>query len=259
MVSEALVYSGLSYLCDHKMRVKCVTAASGSLDYSDIYELKYGTPQGSCLGPLIFLIFNNDLHLNLLYSNCILFADDTTIYHTHKNLRHLEWCIREDLTIISDWFKANQLMLNLSKSVCILFNNDKDKPQIKALEFGNISIPLVFSTKFLGVTIDKKLLCKEHFNKLLLKVKRNMNLLKTGKNFLSLHARKILYYSHIFSHISYCIGTWGGMVPTKSFNKLQKLQNKCIHLVDMNKKPLDEKYRNNKVLKNKRDNSIRKL
>ena len=53
--------------------------------------------------------------MHLQYCQCILFADDTTIYHTHKNLRHLEWCIKEDLDIISDWFNANQLTLNLNK------------------------------------------------------------------------------------------------------------------------------------------------
>ena len=74
-----------SYLSDRRMQVKCVTEC-GSVDYSDYELIDIGTPQGSILGPLFFLIFNNDLHLHLCYSNCILFADDTTIYATHKNL-----------------------------------------------------------------------------------------------------------------------------------------------------------------------------
>ena len=73
-----------SYLSNRKMRVKCIT--SEGQEYSDFLEIEYGTPQGSVLSPLIFLVFNNDLHLHLNYSNCILFADDTTIYSTHKDL-----------------------------------------------------------------------------------------------------------------------------------------------------------------------------
>ena len=75
-----------SYLSNRTMRVKCITSATGSISYSDSYRVNYGTPQGSCLGPLIFLIFNNDLFLNMSYSCCILFADDTTIYHSHSNI-----------------------------------------------------------------------------------------------------------------------------------------------------------------------------
>ena len=111
-----------SYLTDRRMRVKCISDC-GLPCYSEWEPLEYGTPQGSVLGPLIFLIFNNDLHLHLSYSNCILFADDTTIYSSHKNLQHLTWCIREDLMTLCDWFKANKLTLNLDKSVAMIFSN----------------------------------------------------------------------------------------------------------------------------------------
>ena len=71
-----------SYLKNRTMRVKCYTDNS-NLSYSERHIIEYSTPQGSCLGPLLFLILSNDLHLNLLYTSCILFADDTTIYATH--------------------------------------------------------------------------------------------------------------------------------------------------------------------------------
>ena len=63
------------------MQVKCITAEGTK--FSDLKPVEFGTPQGLVLGPLIFLIFNNDLHLHIMYSNCILFADDTTLYSTH--------------------------------------------------------------------------------------------------------------------------------------------------------------------------------
>ena len=79
-----------SYLENRKIRVKCQVASSWKLEYSDYQIVNYGTPQGSCLGPLIFLIFTNDLHQHLNHCASILFADDTTLYKTHRNLNYLK-------------------------------------------------------------------------------------------------------------------------------------------------------------------------
>ena len=68
-----------SYLSNRRLRVKCKTVSSGVEVRSDDYNVEYGTPQGSCLGPLIFLIFVNDLHLHLVDSECVQFADDKTL------------------------------------------------------------------------------------------------------------------------------------------------------------------------------------
>ena len=64
------------------MRVKCLTSDTGTISYSERKSIEYGAPQGSCLGPLIFLIFTNDLYRHLQFTGCILFADDTMIYDT---------------------------------------------------------------------------------------------------------------------------------------------------------------------------------
>ena len=78
-----------SYLSDRSMRVK-IQSSNGKIEYSSYHPLSYGTPQGSCLGPLLFLIFINDLHYSVSYGTSLLFADDTTLLHSHKNLRYLK-------------------------------------------------------------------------------------------------------------------------------------------------------------------------
>ena len=67
--------------------------------------MEYGAPQGSCLGPLLFLLFTNDLYLNIEHCSAILFVDDTKVYKSHRNTQYLKWCIEQDLKTVSDWFK----------------------------------------------------------------------------------------------------------------------------------------------------------
>ena len=95
-----------SYLNNRKLRVRCQAGADGELSYSSLYNVEYGTPQGSCLGPLLFLLFTNDLYRSLENCNAILFADDTTVYKGHRNLNYLKWCLEMDLTNLVDWFRA---------------------------------------------------------------------------------------------------------------------------------------------------------
>ena len=97
-----------SYLSNREIRVKCSVASTGKIEYSDYEPVHYGTPQGSCLGPLIYLIFTNDLALHVEHCNTIMFADDTTLYQTHKSIHFLKWCLQEDIKSLSDWFRANK-------------------------------------------------------------------------------------------------------------------------------------------------------
>ena len=109
-----------SYLSDRRMRVECKTVSSGCEVLSEEYRVEYGSPQGSCLGPLIFLIFVNDLHLHLHDSECVQFVDDTTLIFSHKSLKYLCFCVKEELHRIHDWFNANKLTLTNSKFTLFL-------------------------------------------------------------------------------------------------------------------------------------------
>ena len=151
-----------SYLANRTLRVKCTTQDSIENTTSNSHNVTYGTPQGSCLGPLIFLIFCNDLYLNLVHSSCILFADDTTLFASGSDERLLVCSLEHDLTIISDWFKANKLTLNKNKTMCMLFNSKGRMKNNPSISIDGEAIPFVDHKKFLGVWIDNKLNWKEH-------------------------------------------------------------------------------------------------
>ena len=132
-----------SYLSNRSLRVKCRTVSSMTSQTSREYGVEYGTPQGSCLGPLIFLIFVNDLHLHLHDAECVQFADDTTLLFKHKNIRYLQFCIESELNRIQDWFNANKLTLNVSKYSYLLFNISSKFHSTLKLTLNDISIPRV--------------------------------------------------------------------------------------------------------------------
>ena len=214
--------------------MKCKVDITGNAKYSDTYNIDYGTLQGSCLGPLLFLIFCNDINLHLDFMNVIQFADDTTLYLSKKNLNYLQCCIECDVQSIIDWFKANKLTLNLSKTICVVFNPPGHKKISVELEFGDVKLKSSDVTKFLIVWIDSCLNWNEHLKQLMIKLKRNLGLLKNSKNFLPKHGMKLLYYAQFYSHFSYGISNWGCMIKKEQLNKIGNLQKKAISLINLN-------------------------
>ena len=235
-----------SYLENRQLRVKCREASSSSQEYSNYEQVTYGTPQGSCLGPLLFLIFSNDLFRNLDYCSTLQFADDTTIYKGHRNLRYLTWYIETDLSNLDDWFKA-KLTLNVGKSVYMTFGKNKNVDT--SIKLGHTELPRVDSVKFLRMWLDQKLNWDEHLSKLKSKMRRNMTMLQVGINLLDTHSNKILYYAQIYSHISYGLPLWGNMISTTKMKSIQKLQNKCVRKIDTYEKQVQKIYQKHKLLR----------
>ena len=205
------------YLSNRRMRTKCVVASTGKMEYSEYQNITYGTPQGSCLGPLIFIIFINDLHKQLQHSKSLLFADDTTLYKSHRNLNYLTWCIEEDMNKLSEWFRTNKLTLNLDKTVCILFQKSHETKQIE-INIGSQKIKNTTETKFLGIWIDEQLKWNTHIQKLLLKLTRNSNLLKLNQNMMPTMTKKLIYHSHI--GITYNMDYSSGVIMPQKNNYL---------------------------------------
>ena len=139
------------YLSNWKIRVKINNTTSKE------FPINYCTPQGSCLGPLIFVIFCNDLNIHLENVQCIQFTDDTTLYLGHPNPEELKKMIERDLQVLQDWFRANKLTLNVEKSVCLIFNDSMCKNVNMSLTLSGKTIPIEKETKFLGVWLDKDL------------------------------------------------------------------------------------------------------
>ena len=151
----------------------------------------------------------------------------------------------EDLLTLSDWFTANKLTLNLSKTVLMVFS-PKGKQKV-SLVVNNVVIPQVSETKFLGVWLDDKMSWNTHLGKLESKLKRNLGLLRRSKNLLPVSAKRIVYYSHIYSHLTYCILLWGSNLPNATLHRLQSIQNRCMK--ELKSGDYDTTYKSLEILK----------
>ena len=226
-----------NYLHNRSLVCKLNTVENKTIK-SDIYNIAYGTAQGSCLGPLLFILFTNDIHLLTTYSKIILFVDDTTLYSHHRKIQFLKYMMEHDMNMLINWFKANQLSLNVEKTRMIKFWPNKIPFEVN---IENMSIINSKSTKFLGIIIDENLTWSDHVNALNNKLLSNKRLLLNAKKILSDTILQHIYYPHIYSHPMYSLSIWGSMITKRMENTLYKLQTECIKILSNKEKEYPQK------------------
>ena len=211
-----------SYLSDRKQFVHYQNSNSGQQNMS------CGVPQGSVLGPLLFIIYTNDLPACLDNTKSILFADDTTIYMSNKNIDHLYQLVNADLNRLNDWFKANKLSLNVGKTNFMLISNLRNVKNNKhVLKIGDSVIERKQCVKFLGVYIDEHLAWHEHIQACKSKLISALYAICRVKYIVPTESLDALYYSLAYPHLSYGIALWGATYATH-MNKLVVLQKKIL-------------------------------
>ena len=151
------------YLSNRTLVTK-LTTYENKVVRSSVYNVTYGTAQGSCLGPLLFILFCNDIYRLPTYSKIILFADDTTLLYSHKDTKILRYALEHDMSLLMCWYKANKLSLNLGKMVLLKYWPDAMGFNIM---IDGVEIKNEKYTKFLGIFIDDCLTWKEHANKVI--------------------------------------------------------------------------------------------
>ena len=209
-----------SYLMGRKQRVK-----SGN-HYSEYLDVICGIPQGSTLGPLLFILYINDLPF-LANLSTILFADDTCVISSNSDLSILINDINQKLNRINQWFISNKLTVNFSKTNYMIFHGKCRQHFNGRIIMGNTTLKKVSSTKYLGLTIDDKLTWKCHITKLCSKISSCCSFMYKLRYYVPLQSRLYVYYSLFYSHITYGIICWGNALHGV-LNPLRIYQNKII-------------------------------
>lgn len=210
-----------SYLNNRKQRVKVNDT------FSEWCDVKCGVPQGSILGPLLFNIFVNDMFY--VIENCDLhnYADDNTLSDSNANAEELIHNVESDMTNLLKWFKANCLLANPDKFQCITLG--KLANQMTFCVGTEILSPST-KVKILGITIDDKLLFKEHASNICQKAARQLNVLKRLHKYLNFESRLAIYRSFIMSNFNYCPLIWH-FCGTEHSKLMEKIQERALRFV----------------------------
>ena len=224
-----------SYLSDRTQKTKF------SETLSEECSVKYGVPQGSVLGPLLFLIYINDIINSTTLGNFIMFADDTNIFIADPVEENAYYKANLVLECVSEYMKLNQLHINVGKSCYIHFkpclNRAKQKCARATPYNSSLKVRLcgkkltkVRSAKFLGVVVDDELSWEPHVDYLITKLNSCIVTIKRIKPFIPKGEYIKIYNALFLSHITYGISCWGG-IPSYKLNKIFSIQKRCVRLL----------------------------
>ena len=198
---------------------------------SDSMTIKCGVPQGSVLGPLLFLIYMNDISKCSKILSFILFADDTNLFYSHKNTDVLVKTMNQELRKITSWLSANKLSLNVKKTHFMIFKTKRKKlNQTLSIEINNQKIHKVKCTKFLGLYIDDELSWKYHIDQITTKISKMTGIMARARHYLSTQTLKTIYNTMVYPYLTYCSVIWSSTYPTR-LKSLFTIQKKLVRIM----------------------------
>lgn len=215
-----------SYLSERRI----VTTMNKSISNENI--LSHGVPQGSILGPLLFSIFINDLPRIFKQSSVHLYADDTVIYFSHKNVNNIQTILNTELKTLDDWMHKNNLLVNYTKTVSMIFGtrymlSKSNKIDIK---IKNNDIELVESFKYLGIQLDRELKWDIHIDDMCQKIGKLVGFLGRLSHTIDDVNLNLIYKATILPHFDYGELIWQS-ASKSSLLLLQKLQNRAGRMI----------------------------
>ena len=217
-----------SYLTNRKQKVRIDQSESEPI------TITVGVPQGTILGPLLFILYINDLLITMPENSILSYADDTAVITSCKTWKEVEREMNQHLEKVAIWLALNKLTLNISKTVYITFGNYCDSvPKNIDIYINKEKLKRVDSCKYLGVNFDYNLKWDEHINHLIKKTRYlNFIFYKINK-FMQTSTLKVIYYAFFHSVINYGIIAWGGVYKNNQY-LLQNIQNRLLKLVFKN-------------------------
>ena len=193
--------------------------------------VSHGVPQGSVLGPIMFLVYINDLPNVSNIAHFTLFADDTTLSHSNNDYGNLIRDVSSTAGRVFEWTVNNRLSLNTEKTSAILFTNRLaavESPRM--LNIKGVSVSFDDSFKFLGIQIDNKLKFSGHINLICSKLSKTAGILYRVRDFVPGNVLLKLYHSLVYPYLLYGILLWGGTCSVH-LNPLRVVQKRILKTI----------------------------
>ena len=191
-----------SYLSQRKQFVEYDEVKSSCKD------IVCGIPQGSILGPKLFILYINDICNVSTLLKYVLFADDTNLLYEHENYETLCMNVNNELSKLNQWFSINKLSLNVKKTNFMVFGNKHINETLK-IRINNEDIVKVSETKFLGIYLDFRLNWKKHIQNISNKVSKCIAIIYRASRVLNETALIMLYNTLVLPYFTYCSEVWG--------------------------------------------------
>ena len=214
------------YLSDRKI----VTQINNTLSSKE--NISYGVPQGSILGPLMFIIYINDIVKQIKNCSIHLYADDTVLYYSDTNPDTVQKHLQEDLNSIYDWMCRNKLSMNCKKTVCMLIGNRKilNKHNDLDLKVNAQKLDQVAQIKYLGITVDEELNWNAQVEGVCKKVSKMISFMGRLRQIVPEKYTKLIYDSMILPQLEYADIIWDSC-KNKHADVIQKLQNRAGRII----------------------------
>ena len=196
---------------------------------SESKSLLHGVPQGSVLGPILFLIYINDLHHCIRYCTTYHFADDTNLLNISKDYKSLQRQVNYDLFNLHKWLTANKISLNEGKTELIFFRKNGPAPALNIKLHGKKLYPSKF-VKYLGILVDEFLSGEAHCIELLKKLNRGNGMLAKARHFVPQADLKNIYHAIFSSHLMYGAQVWTPKLLSVT-KKISTLQNNAMRIM----------------------------
>ena len=189
-----------------------------------------GVPQGSILGPLLYILYTNDFAKAFPHNQTILYADDTAVVYEHKNTAPLIQQIDSSVAAIEEWFTENSLSLNLNKTNLIKFGSYGDFPSKITLTNGDC-VALKDCVKLLGLHIDKDLKWNSHIEHVSNKINKYIYMIRSINRIVPPAILLNIYHGFVESNLRFCLIFWGSSTKTVDLFKTQKRSLRAIENV----------------------------
>ena len=198
---------------------------------SDTKDITIGVPQGSVLGPLLFLIYVNDMVHAISEKNCaaMLFADDTNLFVRGTDLKQVKRETEQVLRELHIWFLCNKLTLNLEKTKYNIFHTKNKKIQngLDKITVAGTEINRVNEAKYLGLILDETLSFIGHIDNLVMTLRKFASSFKIIKNYVPDYCKRQLFYAFVNSRVQYGVEVYG-MASAKHIKRVQVMQNRIL-------------------------------